>query len=126
MVINLQEITNFYHYLVRQVVVVRFVHATNTKIDSLLSKKIGKVAVLNYCVRHVPVSAPLQCTIRVFQPPLPAPLSAIFIDSFPEGTILAYRDPHVAQYQDRYLLYARSLIDHERVLPNLFPAPVWH
>jgi len=41
------------------------------------------------------------CSIRFFQPPLPAPLSALFTDSFPEGTILAYRVPHVAQYQGR-------------------------
>ncbi len=55
----------------------------------------------HFRVRHPSVSASLQCSIPFFQPPLPAPLSALFTDSFPEGTILAYRVPHVAQYQVR-------------------------
>lgn len=37
----------------------------------------------HFRVRHQPVSASLQCSISFLQPPLPAPLSAFFADSFP-------------------------------------------
>ncbi|WP_217901997.1 hypothetical protein, partial [Vibrio aestuarianus] len=36
----------------------------------------------HFRVRHLSVSASLQCSVRFFQPPLPAPLSALFTDSF--------------------------------------------
>ncbi|CDT64835.1 hypothetical protein VCR20J5_710065 [Vibrio crassostreae] len=72
--------------------------------------------------RHESVSASLQCSLRFFQPPIPASLSAT--EAFPEGVIQAYRVPYVAQYQFRCPLWCGEFNDHERAWGNLFPTLV--
>ncbi|MEZ8368500.1 hypothetical protein AB6C94_03550, partial [Vibrio splendidus] len=72
--------------------------------------------------RHESVSASLQCSLRFFQPPIPASLSAT--EAFPEGVIQAYRVPYVAQYQFRCPLWCGEFNDHEKAWGNLFPTLV--
>lgn len=89
-------------------------------------KDLLEVCPLSRGVMFQPLSCRLPTSLRFFQIPLPAVLSASLTGRFPRGTLRAYHVPRCSHERFRYALFTGRIVVHDRGDTRpLYPLPAF-